>query len=277
MKAKIQKTILTFTGLLVSLVLAHSALAQPPGGGAPIAREPDPRTEQRTYHFEPTDEEMPYVLYVSSKVKADEPAPLIIALHGLGGDANFLVRDGLIDLAEEKGYIVAGPLGYNVSGWYGSPVINMSRDGSPVEPENLAELSELDVMNVLEMMREEFNVDADRTYLIGHSMGGAGTLFLGHKYSDQWAAIAAIAPAAFMMANDSVAMMEDMKAAGLPVMITEGDQDNVVPPDSVRQWAAAMEETGIEHEYIEIPGADHGTVIWEGMEDVFRWMETHSR
>jgi hypothetical protein len=34
-----------------------------------------------------------------------------------------LIRNRLVDLAEENGYIVAGPLGYNVSGWYGSPAI----------------------------------------------------------------------------------------------------------------------------------------------------------
>jgi hypothetical protein len=48
----------------------------------------------------------------------------------MGGDANFLVRDRLIDLAEENGYIVAGPTGYNVTGWYGSPVISRELDSS---------------------------------------------------------------------------------------------------------------------------------------------------
>ena len=55
------------------------------------------------------------------------------------------------------------------------------------EPPNLAELSEKDVMNVLAIVRKEFNVDDKRTYLMGHSMGGAGALFLGPKYVDQWA------------------------------------------------------------------------------------------
>ena len=30
-------------------------------------------------------------------------------------------------------------------------------------------------MNVLAMVRKEFNVDDNRTYLMGHSMGGART------------------------------------------------------------------------------------------------------
>ena len=56
------------------------------------------------------------------------------------------------------------------------------------------ELSEKDVMTVLDMIRKEFNVDERRTYLMGHSMGGSGTLYLGGQASPIWAAVAAIAP-----------------------------------------------------------------------------------
>ena len=45
---------------------------------------------------------------------------------------------------------------------------------APEPPANLAELSEKGVFNVLEIVRKEFNVDPKRTYLMGHSMGGAG-------------------------------------------------------------------------------------------------------
>jgi dienelactone hydrolase len=51
-------------------------------------------------------------------------------------------------------------------------------------------LSEKDVMNVLEIVCKEYNVDEHRIYLMGHSMGGAGTLHLGTKYPDKWAALA---------------------------------------------------------------------------------------
>src|SRR5690606_4016498 len=171
--------------------------------------------------------------------------------------------------AEENGYVVGGPMGYNVSGWYGSPVIVMG--GGEVDPPNLAELSEKDVMNVLEMAREEFNIDPDRTYLMGHSMGGAGAIFLGQKHAGQWAAVAAIAPAAFLMQPTQRDILRPMQDAGVPLMITEGSIDNVVPPEGVRTWAAAMEEMGMAHEYIEMEGLDHGTIIGGSMPDIFRF------
>ena len=52
-------------------------------------------------------------------------------------------------------------------------------------------------MNVLEIVRKEFNIDGDRIYLMGHSMGGGGTWHLGLKYPDIWAGLAPIAPAIF--------------------------------------------------------------------------------
>ena len=61
------------------------------------------------------------------------------------------------------------------------------------ETAKVRELSEKDVMTVLDMLRKEFNVDERRIYIMGHSMGGSGTLFLGAKHAAVWAAIAAIA------------------------------------------------------------------------------------
>lgn len=261
---------------------APAANARPPSGPGrngpprgPIKIDPDPRVQQHTYHFADTDQDLAYTVFVSSKVKPDRPAPLIVALHGFGGDSNFIVRGRLIDLAEEGGYVVVGPMGYNVSGWYGSPVIVIG--GGPVEPPNLAELSEKDVLNVLAMARKAFKVDRDRTYVLGHSMGGAGALFLGQKYADQWAAVAAIAPAAFRMQPDEKAILGAMERAKLPVIITQGDADMVVPPDNTRTWAAAMRDMTMPHEYVEMPGRDHGTIIDDSMPDIFRFFAVHSR
>ena len=50
-------------------------------------------------------------------------------------------------------------------------------------------------MNVLAMMRNEFNVDPKRIYLTGHSMGGYGTWTLGAIHADLFAGLAAFAGA----------------------------------------------------------------------------------
>jgi predicted esterase len=279
--------------LVISIGPVETATAQAPGGRGGFGPAPDPRVQQRTYTFTETNEDMTYALFVSSKVSRDTKAPLIVALHGLGGDGNSLLRGAALALAEEGGYILVGPMGYNPSGWFGSPVIVMGGGGrgrgrgaapdgaAPAPagptPERLAELSELDVRTVMRMVREEFTVDPDRTYLMGHSMGGAGTLFLGQKYATEWAAVAAIAPAAFMMQQNSAQILQPMKTAGVPVMIVQGGADTVVPATNTRAWVASLESLEMNHQYVEFPDGDHGNVINDGMPGIFEFFEAHTR
>jgi predicted peptidase len=258
----------------------------------------DPRVQMRSYLFEDTNEEIEYSLFVSSKVTKERKSPLIVTLHGLGAPARIMFMGPTLDLAEEGGYILVGPMGYNVRGWYGIPATDFSKmkpkmakpDGkaepesktaakpktsmffNPNDPPNLRELSEKDVMNVLEMVRKEFNVDDRRIYLTGHSMGGAGTLHLGTKYPSIWAALAPVAPAAFGLNPDSLEKIKDM-----PVLFVHGDQDEAVPVDVSRQWVEKAKELGMTYEYNEMPGVTHGPVITESQPSIYEFFGKHSK
>ena len=278
-------------GLLVGLVRAPRAMGQEQAKQAApkgINQPPDPRVQQRTYQFKDTNEGIPYAVFTSSKVAKDKKNPLIIALHGLGGTHNSLMRGNALGLAEEGGYILVGPMGYNPRGWYGVPVgpPRAAKGGAPApnktkaapnnDPPNLRELSEKDVMNVLEMIRKEFNIDETRTYLMGHSMGGAGTLHLGAKYPSNWAAIAAIAPAAFGMQANAAAMLTPIKDT-MPVIVTQGDVDTAVPVANTRTWIEVMKELKMNHKYVEVAGADHGNIISIGMPEIFAFFKDHPK
>ena len=232
----------------------------------------------RTYHFTDTNEDLPYAVFVSSKVSKDKKNPLIIALHGLGGGPASLLRGNALDLAEAGGYILVGPMGYNPQGWFGSPVIAVGGrgggGGAAAAPANLTELSEKDVMNVLDMIRKEFNVDERRTYLMGHSMGGAGTYHLGVKYATTWAAAASIAPASFVMQPSMLAPVKDT----LPLILIHGDADTVVPIANSRRWDETIKGLKMaSYKYIELPGADHGNVITLGMPEIFKFFSEHTK
>ncbi|MBV8844556.1 MAG: prolyl oligopeptidase family serine peptidase [Bryobacterales bacterium] len=265
---------------------AGKQAAPAPQGRGAINRAPDPRVQQRTYHFQDTNEDLPYAVFVSSKVTKDRKNPLIIALHGLGGDQNSLMRGNTVDLAEEGGYILAGPMGYNPRGWYGVPAgpPRAGRGGAAPkanpaaanDPPNLRELSETDVLNVLGMLRKEFNIDDRRTYLMGHSMGGAGTLYLGSKHASNWAAIAAIAPAAFSMQANAAALLTPIKDT-VPVMVTQGDADTAVPVQNTRAWIETMKELKMNYSYVELPGEDHGSIIAKSMPTIFAFFAEHTK
>jgi poly(3-hydroxybutyrate) depolymerase len=327
---------------LLVLGLATLVSAQDPGpkgtGGGPRAR-----IQTRTYDFKEAGKKMDYALFVPSSYDKAKKTPLLVALHGLGGNPQQIIRSGrLTALAEKYGYIVVAPMGYNSRGWYGvrgpsgggfrGPGRGFGGFGTPPgtvlsprvqedlkltdeqkkkieklqkevdatiqkvlteeqkkrlkdfrsnarrgfgggfgrgndDPPNLRELSEKDVMNVLALVRKELSIDNKRIYLIGHSMGGAGTWHLGTKYPDLWAGLAPIAPAAFGQPTG----LDKLK--NVPVIVVQGDNDTLVRPEGTRRWVAKLKELNLTHEYMEIPGAGHGDVISKGMPKIFEYFE----
>jgi enterochelin esterase-like enzyme len=226
------------------------------------------RIQKRTYDFKEAGKEMEYALFVPSTYDKERKAPLMVALHGLGSNPQQIMRyRGLTDLAEKHGYVVVAPMGYNTRGWYGSRGLKSDKS----EPENLGELSEKDVLNVLALVRKEFTIDADRIYLMGHSMGGGGTWHLGLKYPDLWAGLAPIAPAIFRGPEE----LEKIKH--LPVILVQGDQDKLVPVAGARRWAEQMKKLGMTHEYIEVAGGDHVAIASQNLPKIFEFFNKHRR
>lgn len=235
-------------------------------GAAPRSATAD-RIEKRSYVFPETKAKIEYALFVSTKVKKNNKSPLVIALHGAGVAPDQMLAF-VSDAAQSGGYIVAAPMGYTLEGWYGIQG-RLPRDA---QPPNLAELSEKDVMNVLELTRKDFNIDDQRIYLLGQSMGGAGALYLGTKYHTLWAAVAATAPAAGGL---SPSILES--ATELPMILIHGDADQSVNVAQTRRWVDKMRELKMPSDYYEIPGGGHRDAIIVGAPRVFEFFDKHTR
>lgn len=223
---------------------------------------------KRHYYLKEAGEILPYRLYIPSSYDGKRQFPLIVALHGLGGNEDTMLGrdDGLMKtLAEKHGYIVACPLGYRPNGGYGR-----SREGVFAFPglKRLTELSEQDVMHVLALVREQYRIDPRRIYLTGHSMGGGGTWTLGVKYAETWAALAPIAGAA----SEN---LDFKRVADKPVLICHGDKDPTVPPEAGREAAAKLRQAGGKPVHLEIPGANHGTIVAIVMPKIFEFFDQH--
>ncbi|MEJ2111123.1 MAG: dienelactone hydrolase family protein [Acidobacteriota bacterium] len=138
------------------------------------------------------------------------------------------------------------------------------------DPAKVAELSEKDAMNVLEMARQEFNVDANRIYLMGHSLGGGGALHMGEKYAPIWAAVAGLAPAAF-----GFEWSANQKLKDVPLLIIVGDEDSLVTGS--QQLADQLKGLNFHVDYKSLPGLDHGEIIGGSMPDVFKFFNEHAK
>jgi poly(3-hydroxybutyrate) depolymerase len=329
-------------GLLLGMTLTQFGQQAPTAGqGAPPAArggggrgQVDPRVQERKYEFKETNEQLPYALFVSSKVSKDKKNPVIVSLHGLGGNQDTMVQTSFkaVDLAEEGGYIYVAPMGYNSGGWYGIPAGRggargaaapgggpragaggpAAGPGAPVgatpgggaaavpgrgapgagggqgagrgaigggggtavtEDAKVREMSEKDVLAVLELVRKEFNVDERRIYVMGHSMGGSGTLYLASKYPQIWAAVAAIAPPG----AGGPGVAESLGMSKLPTMVTQGDADTAVPVAGTRGFIDRLKGQNAVYEYIEMPGGDHGTIIAAHMADIFKFFAKYTK
>jgi predicted peptidase len=251
---------------------------------AALPQTPGAKGEQsRHYRFEEAGREMGYHLYVPQSYDANQGAPLVVALHGYGVNHDFFfgVVQDLPQLCEQYGFICVAPMGYSISGWYGAP---MSVPGAPPPGSNLPvpqtgdnaeqlrerELSERDVLNVVALVQEEYKVDSARVYLMGHSMGGFGTWFLGQKYSDRWAAIA---PMSGINANGLKAL-DIATLAKLPVMVAVGEQETATVVES-KKAVELLKAAGGEAEYVEIAGGTHGSMVAPSTARILEFFSKH--
>ena len=222
----------------------------------------------RTYHFPAADADMPYRLYVPTTWDGTAGLPLVVILHGAGSDENWYLdanNKQLIHLAEQHGYIVASPLGYTRMGAYGTPLrlpavfgnsdaAAEQRASVDAEREKILELSEKDVINVIEIVLNEYPVDRSSMFLTGHSMGSGGTWYLGAKYAAYWAAIAPMSGPFMDELNYPWDNIKDM-----PVFMTEGTGATPSAAGS-RALLTWMAERNFKLQYMEVH-ADHGGMI----------------
>jgi poly(3-hydroxybutyrate) depolymerase len=225
-------------------------------------------SQHRTYNFPAANKAMGYRLYVPTTWDGQSKLPLIVMLHGGGSDENRYVdmnNKQVERLAEQHGYIVASPLGYSPLGAYGTPLrlpavfghaetAAKQRAAVTPEAEHTLELSEKDVINVLEIILNEYPINRSSVFLAGHSMGSGGTWYLGAKYSKYWRAIAPMSGPFVDQANYP---WEHLKS--IPIMMSEGTLATPSLDGShvMRDWMFKQPYT---FEYYEVK-ADHGGMV----------------
>jgi predicted peptidase len=260
--------------ILESRALAKS-LASP--------KDPEWQTKgdlQRKYYFPAAKSEMPYRLYIPTSWDGKSDLPLIVVLHGAGTDQNWYLDANdrqLIRLAEKHGYIIVSPLGYTRMGAYGTPLrlpavfgnseaAAQQRASVDAERQRTLELSEKDVINVIEIVLNEYPVDHSAMFLTGHSMGSGGTWYLGAKYAQYWAAIAPMSGPFLDELNYPWDNIRDM-----PVFMTEGTgaTPSLIGSRALSAW---MKERGFKLEYMEVD-AGHGGMIPLVLPSIFNFFD----
>ena len=143
---------------------------------------------------------------------------------------------------------------------------------------NWEDIGRIDAIEVLNIAKEKFNIDENRVYLTGHSMGGHGAWYLGANYPDQFAAIGPsagwISLWSYRYKNRDTKFTDDLKLftraaqqsdtytlatnyAQLGVYILHGDADSVVSPSQARSMIRKLETFHKDFDYHFEPGKEH--------------------
>jgi polyhydroxybutyrate depolymerase len=142
---------------------------------------------RRTYlvHVPPT---------LKSSADSSRPAPLVLAFHGGGGDAEFMAQDaryGLIAKADAAGFIVVFPGGFSrfpggkFAAWNAGNCCGDARDRAVDDVGFTREL--------VKRLQVAYRIDAHRVYAVGMSNGGMFAHRLGCEAADVFAAVASVA------------------------------------------------------------------------------------
>ncbi len=233
--------------------------------------------QRRSYRFDDANADEPYRLYVPTTWDGNSELPLVMFLHGAGSnESTYLDQNGgqMLNLAEQHGFLLVSPRG--AEGAYG----NFLRLSAPfgneagaaelmaqVTPDSelVNELSERDVINVLELVLHEYPIDREALFLTGHSMGSGGTWYIGGKYAEYWRALA---PMSGPFVQESVYPWEDLR--DISIIVTEGTQTPSL--DGSLLLADWLSDNGYMSEYLEV-NADHGGMVSLVLPDVFDFFE----
>lgn len=243
--------------LTLSLSIVTSAQQLPPG------------PQVLTFFSELDDTEQPYGIYLPKNYDPNKKYPLVMMLHGAGSNHRLALRrvfgksnlNGETDVEATRyfpewadvEYIVATPYARGTMGYQA--------------------VAEKDVYQVLEDVKKRFNIDEDRTYLTGLSMGGGGTLWIGLTRPDIWAAIAPVCPAP-PRGTDALAM----NALNLPAHFFHGDNDMAVNVNVSRDWVKRLKEMNYRVEYDEYPGIGHDSWVNAYKDEaIFTWFSLFKR
>ena len=204
---------------------------------------------------------VPYRIFVPEGYTPDRSWPLIIGLHGASGSENTWLdrrKRGETEnlckrLSQERGYLLVAPSGRGpFTGYRG--------------------IGGQDVMDVLNRVLSIYNIDPERVYLTGHSMGGGGTWILGLRHAEKFAAIAPIAASGRWVRSRHVKPHAD-----LPVLFSQGAKDMVALAEPARRTAKLLAKYMKNFTYNETPDDTHNTIWFTALPSIFDFFDTHGR
>ena len=247
----------------------------------------DKAFETRTYE-DSSGRSLPYRLFRPPDYDPENRYPLVIYLHGGGGQGSDNRKQlmggnawgvGLFSGAamQEKNpsFVIAPQMDSRTGGKGWGGLIRPPRESWDREKSNAKFVAmpadePIDLLaRLIDSLTTEFNLDTSRFYVTGQSMGGYGTWGIITRYPELFAAALPICGGGDPEAAHRI------QAA---VWAFHGDGDRVVPVQQSRMMIEALVAAGKNPRYSELPGVGHNS--WEKAysdPEVVRWLISQRR
>ena len=242
---------LRFVRLAFLLVMTF-AIADIAGADPGQDRKPDLAKNMTKGLFEKEGKQLPYRWI---KVGQEKNPALVLFLHGAGergADNEAQLTHGVGDLISwlekmGKSAVVLAP--QCQSGvWWADLEGNFRAAGGARLPDKPSLMMDL-VFGAADRLVESENVDRERVYVTGLSMGGFGS-FAAVAYRPDF--FAAAMP---VCGGGDATKAETMK--GVPFWVFHGEEDKVVPLGSSEAMVKALREAGAKVKFRKYPGVGH--------------------
>lgn len=184
----------------------------------------------------------------------DTPLPMIIVLHGMGGNGDITVSKWAERLKKE--FIVVCP-SYPMGAWWARPAEDM-------------------VLDLMDHIQSEYNVDTNRVFLAGLSNGAIGTYTLGMFYPDRFAGLIPIAGSITPRFMNFLINLRNT-----PIYMIQGAHDPIFPIQlsrRVNQILSDMKYPVVYREHGEKGMAHGGHFLPENeIPDLLEWIKKQKR
>ncbi|MFL6229351.1 MAG: alpha/beta hydrolase [Pyrinomonadaceae bacterium] len=197
---------------------------------------------------------------------AGETPPLLVLLHGIG--SNEVDLFSLAPYLDERFFVASARapvvLGYDAYGWFKIEITPAGLSADVAQ----ARASLQQLAQFIGELIDAYSVDPRRVYLLGFSQGAMMSLSL---MLSQPASVAGIVAMSGRLPAEALADVRDADAlAGLPVLVTHGTFDQVLPVENGRAIRDALIALGVSLTYHEYPMAHE--VSQESLGDVAAWL-----
>jgi predicted peptidase len=213
--------------------------------------------------------DMPYRLFIPNAATRVRALPLIVYLHGGGGN-------GTDNLRQIGGGNTGGTRLWTASAMqarHPAFVVAPQKPGdntwSAPDSDQPAPYAKL-VLELVASLSKEFAIDAGRIYLIGQSAGGRGAWDLVSKRPDLFAAAVPVC------GDGNTTRVR--AARDVAIWAFHGAKDPVIPVQGSRDLVAALRSTGSSVQYTEYPDVEHDAWISAFAErDLADWLFAQTR